>query len=1300
MNNVIHQLQSPFLYSLLLGIITVTTVLPSNAQDRWVAYKKADGSTAQLLASADTDGDGIDNELEINGYVFDLGSGSILPWDGDTSKRYFFTDPLRASTDGDPYSDFMEATGANMPGSIEAPYNHPLVAARPIIAVYMTDYEVILNGEITDEQGGSRTESFTNQTSNEDQFGVGVTVGVDLNPLSLASVEAEYNYSFTQSFTQSSTFTDEFNWNSARSVNEAEAARLRLNVYYVNLGSAPASNVRPTFSLRIGNKVIATFQSSLNSEAQSLAPGARFPANGAIAIDSYVAGEVDRDIVISLEELKALQRGAPLSIVVPQVEANILRWDESTQSFSNEITWADYEQDIDPVSITLDTNIGGKSVQYQVYTGSPQYQPEVPTLRQVFDLVFDVEERGNTLFIEDSAYPDSWYFATDSDEIQEAREDQGEGGDMLDVPAYRGNRIVMLSPGSSASPEVDFATFSRDLAYVFASARPINGLPVSRAVATLYQAERVIEVPMEANPQSAFLTNAEPIDEMFYGGFVTIFNARGEARVEELASPGQINRYQSCLDVPEATYGRVGIPMSGDLSTLFSMGCVGSDEVPWTEVGEGLQGVRFTRAVHVVNRDIALRATQTPGEGAIQRSIDGGRTWATPSRPITKVSGNSLNAFIQAFDFIDEQKGFAVGSDGGIWRTDDAGDTWSIVPQGFTDAGLNSVDFYDERNGLIAGSSGTLLRTTDGGENWTPITVNAPGTSVNNYGRVSFVDVQYINLETIALSAFDAVLMSYDGGAFWEINAVPELTPNEDCISTARALQFPTRTTGYFLGCADESSFFKTVDGGRSWSKVLVPGEFSFFNMHFFDAQNGIFTGREIFHTTDGGQTWIEQQASSRPNDIYRSIHFHDGLGILAGDDIEDTFSFVLHTRLVSDDLTVGPEGMAFSIRPNPVLRFDGDPTVINGASSIDEAAEALSQYDYVILGDTELRNSNSIELSRLIAHPDMSETVVFVGVDLGVTTENLQGTDLAFAMISWSHIFLTNMGPEYGVTRARQNEALDWANQRNIPVLLDADPEYLFYDDVDATFNPNGTALDIRPYHFYFLDNYMVDQGAYVDQASWRTLTDEALAYQETTDIRILASTSTVMGGSYEANAFHFAWHGALLDGLEGIGWGEPGYAADTGQAPYREQPEIEPGRAYFSDASFSGSIARRQTENGEVSLDFSNNTYRFGLSTAPVHVEDDVTEALPQEVVLHQNYPNPFTSTTTIPFEVHEPTDVRIDVFDILGRHVARLVDGVVIAGKHLVTMDSGRLSSGTYLYRIQAGETRKIRRMVYVK
>ncbi|MDX1428998.1 MAG: FG-GAP-like repeat-containing protein, partial [Rhodothermales bacterium] len=100
-----------------------------------------------------------------------------------------------------------------------------------------------------------------------------------------------------------------------------------------------------------------------------------------------------------------------------------------------------------------------------------------------------------------------------------------------------------------------------------------------------------------------------------------------------------------------------------------------------------------------------------------------------------------------------------------------------------------------------------------------------------------------------------------------------------------------------------------------------------------------------------------------------------------------------------------------------------------------------------------------------------------------------------------------------------------------------------------------------------------------------------------------------------------------------------------------------------------------------------------------SPISAEEP--EPLPSaNSELHPNYPNPFTHTTTVSYHLAGSARVRLAVFDLLGRRVATVVDGLRPAGKHSVTFDGSGLASGVYLYRISAGAFVDAGRMVVVR
>ena len=92
------------------------------------------------------------------------------------------------------------------------------------------------------------------------------------------------------------------------------------------------------------------------------------------------------------------------------------------------------------------------------------------------------------------------------------------------------------------------------------------------------------------------------------------------------------------------------------------------------------------------------------------------------------------------------------------------------------------------------------------------------------------------------------------------------------------------------------------------------------------------------------------------------------------------------------------------------------------------------------------------------------------------------------------------------------------------------------------------------------------------------------------------------------------------------------------------------------------------------------------FGSGVATVDASTDDVESSTASV-LGAAYPNPFNPMATVPFTLAQDGEVRLAVYDLLGREVAVLAQGRMSAGSHTAVFDASRLSSGTYLVRFSA-------------
>ena len=118
---------------------------------------------------------------------------------------------------------------------------------------------------------------------------------------------------------------------------------------------------------------------------------------------------------------------------------------------------------------------------------------------------------------------------------------------------------------------------------------------------------------------------------------------------------------------------------------------------------------------------------------------------------------------------------------------------------------------------------------------------------------------------------------------------------------------------------------------------------------------------------------------------------------------------------------------------------------------------------------------------------------------------------------------------------------------------------------------------------------------------------------------------------------------------------------------------------------------------ERGAVARAMTDGTGYFALPLAALG-----GRALPARFALGPNYPNPFNPSTLIPYQLAASAQVRLEVFNLLGQHLATLVDGERSAGFHTATWTAtdaaGRaVGAGVYIYRMTVGAESQTGRMV---
>lgn len=229
----------------------------------------------------------------------------------------------------------------------------------------------------------------------------------------------------------------------------------------------------------------------------------------------------------------------------------------------------------------------------------------------------------------------------------------------------------------------------------------------------------------------------------------------------------------------------------------------------------------------------------------------------------------------------------------------------------------------------------------------------------------------------------------------------------------------------------------------------------------------------------------------------------------------------------------------------------------------------------------------------------------------------------------------------------------------------------------------------------FYSLDRYIVERSGALQGkvTNWVSLFRYLKPSGRPVDLSAYKYLSFVASGTGPVR---------LIVEKEGIDtWDQYGFTLNLKPEPQRFRigfHELRKEAAY--DGPFTADdvtlLAFYVLGDGQQARDFSINIKHLTFGGAAV----DETAEVPALFALDQNFPNPFNPTTQISYALLESMPVRLAVFDLLGREVAVLVDGLQSAGEHTVNFDARNLPSGLYMYRLETPDGARSRMMSLLK
>jgi len=702
--------------------------------------------------------------------------------------------------------------------------------------------------------------------------------------------------------------------------------------------------------------------------------------------------------------------------------------------------------------------------------------------------------------------------------------------------------------------------------------------------------------------------------------------------------------------------------------------------------------------------------------------------------------------------FINESTGWMVGSKGSMFKTSDGGNNWVSLNTGVTGE-LQKVFFIDENIGWAGLLTGSILKTTNGGSSW----IEYSFTNVSPNIVFSLFDVLYF---TDANNGYvvagklknNYLLRTTDGGITWSI---------KDSLVSSTAMRWYdlefNQTKGALVGDKKDAQRY-TLNNGDIWLKS-TPIVDSYFRdlkaVRWLDASTLIAIGEgnefngvptPLYKSTDGGINWVKKNQSI--NTLYDRIkdayfkNSSEGIGVGS-----NGFSriFILKTNDGGETWTASTTPFAFGLQAlsgvsDKLFALGSSSHVLissdfgNNWSGIKKktpssilGVQFISGKGYAVTrnGDFYVSNNGTGNSWQYLSSTGADEvnSLIFLTSETGfLLKENRHISKTTDGGITWR----TVLTPEPANARSKVGGiAFGDANTGYAWLSLNEYGAYFAYKTVDggenwsqlATFagpgyiSGNVVSFDASTAVLLGPDNWTkrtTDGGSTWNDAvlidfppsfNLRDFEDvvqinsnKAIAIGEgficiTTDkganwkyvnhnITTIDSSFYTIANSGDSLIYIGCYNGVILKSTDGgVTWLENSNWID---------------QHFFYSAGL--------TEKGKLFLGTSDG-FILGEETVS-DVNEDVNEIW--DFNIEQNFPNPFNPYTFVKYRIDKAANVRLTLFDIMGREIAVLKDSFHETGDYSYKIDAGEIniSSGSYFLKLSVNGKSKVIKLQYLK
>jgi photosystem II stability/assembly factor-like uncharacterized protein len=686
---------------------------------------------------------------------------------------------------------------------------------------------------------------------------------------------------------------------------------------------------------------------------------------------------------------------------------------------------------------------------------------------------------------------------------------------------------------------------------------------------------------------------------------------------------------------------------------IFILICVSPVSAQWTRTN-GPEGVAVS---FLANIDGTIY-TGTEVNG-VYISTDDGLTWMARNSGIETYGISSIISF-QGYIF-------AGTFGGGVYRSSDGGITWTAPSTGNT-LFITALVANDPYIFAGAGSLG-VYRSSDNGVTWEQkLNVFGVGAMCKSGNKIFASSSNYTDYTT-------------DNGETW-MNVQP----------LEGAIIFSYYCMGDTIFAGGQTKIYRSTDNGNNFTTISLDPGFSIVNIYAFASINSTLYAATsydgVFKSTDFGSNWIPSNEGMGPKDV-RALTITNSSTLIAGTHYVGMYRSTDQGAFWNKSMNGFPAGISIL-------------SLLESESSIYAGTR-----DGVFRTDD--NGNNWIKLTGT------NDTINYCTV-WSLCEKNGDIYASTFLQFNTTIYKTTNKGATWkrsGVGLPTNLTFIKGLATSGNNVVAGTDGG-IYYSPDDGTnwYQANGPNQFIES--MASSGNYVyaaVPSGAGVYRSvdngvTWTVSLQSTVDYVEVAAIDNYAFAGSFLDGSRYTSNYGSSWF---------VSTGFPSDASvfalgTVGDGIVLAGTDLSPNWIYvsYNNGGFFSPYSEGLFENASVEAFTVSDTFMFAGTDyngvwrrfRPGVVNAQTQTDIPQSYYLAQNYPNPFNPSTTIKYSLPERSFVNLKIFNLLGEEVATLVNTEQTIGNYEIEFDASKQSSGIYLYRIQAGDFIKTKKMILLR